>query len=29
MSLIAWAPDATAKLVSVRLPRVRIRPATD
>ena len=29
MSLIAWAPDATAKPVSVRLPRVRIRPAAD
>ncbi len=26
MSLIAWAPDATAKPVSVRLPRVTIRP---
>ena len=29
MSLIAWAPDATAKPVSVRLPRVRIRSAAD
>jgi hypothetical protein len=26
MSLIAWAPDATAKPVSVRLPAVTIRP---
>ena len=26
MSLIAWAPDATAKPVSVRLPKVTIRP---
>jgi hypothetical protein len=26
MSLFAWAPDATAKPVSVRLPRVTIRP---
>jgi len=26
MALIAWAPDATAKPVSVRLPRVTIRP---
>ncbi len=26
MSLIAWAPDATAKPVSVRLPMVTIRP---
>lgn len=26
MSLIAWAPDATARPVSVRLPRVTIRP---
>ena len=27
LALIAWAPDATAKPVSVRLPRVTIRPA--
>ena len=27
MSLIAWAPDASAKPVSVRLPRVTIRSA--
>jgi hypothetical protein len=27
MSLIAWAPDATAKPVSVRLPRMTIRSA--
>ena len=27
MSLIAWAPDASAKPVSVRLPRLTIRPA--
>jgi hypothetical protein len=26
MALIAWAPDATAKPVSVKLPRVTIRP---
>ena len=26
MALIAWAPDATAKPVSVGLPRVTIRP---
>ena len=26
MALIAWAPDATAKPVSVRLPSVTIRP---
>jgi hypothetical protein len=26
MSLIAWAPDATARPVSVDLPRVTIRP---
>jgi hypothetical protein len=26
MALIAWAPDATAKPVSVRLPRVTVRP---
>ena len=26
MALIAWAPDAIAKPVSVRLPRVTIRP---
>jgi hypothetical protein len=26
LALIAWAPDATAKPVSVRLPRVTIRP---
>jgi hypothetical protein len=27
LALIAWAPDATARPVSVRLPRVTIRPA--
>jgi hypothetical protein len=27
LALIAWTPDATAKPVSVRLPRVTIRPA--
>ena len=26
LALIAWAPDATARPVSVRLPRVTIRP---
>ena len=26
MALIAWAPDATAKPVSVTLPSVTIRP---
>jgi hypothetical protein len=26
MSLIAWAPDTTAKPVSVRLPALTIRP---
>jgi hypothetical protein len=28
MALIAWAPDATARPVSVRLPRVTIRQGT-
>jgi hypothetical protein len=28
LALIAWAPDATAKPVSVRLPTVTIRPAS-
>ena len=27
LALIAWAPDATAKPVSVRLPTATIRPA--
>jgi hypothetical protein len=28
MALIAWAPDATANLVSISLPRVTIRPGS-
>jgi hypothetical protein len=29
MSLIAWAPDASAKPVSVRLPRITIHAPRD